>query len=61
MDTSNIGQDKAIQNPEDALKQEQGTYSDPGATAPVDQKWPIKQLPQAPGPQPFGNLSNPSR
>jgi hypothetical protein len=60
MDAGNIGQDRAIQDPEDALKKSEGVYEDVGLKVPVDQKLFIKQLPQGPSPQPFGNLSTPS-
>lgn len=55
-DASKIGQEKAIQNPEDALRQEQGVYDDAAQKLPVTEKLPISQMPMGPDPKPFGNM-----
>lgn len=56
-DTSKIGQ-SGIQDPNDAIKQKEGSYNPP--TIPDQDKLFTKQLPQVNCPVPFGNLSTPS-
>ena len=49
-DTASIGQDRAIQNPADAMP---GTYTDAVNTMPEGERLPINAMPQAPDPDPF--------
>ncbi len=53
----NIGQDKAVQDPEDAVKQEGGLYHDAVMDMSVEQRQGLDATnPQAPDPQPFQNM-----
>lgn len=52
-DTSNIGQDRPIQDPEQALQQSEGQYSDAADKLSDDQRWPSGIMPKAPDPSPF--------
>lgn len=54
----NIGQEKTVQNPTDALP---GTYKDAVESMSEADKLPTSQLPMAPAPPAFGNLSSPAK
>ncbi len=58
MDAKNIGQDKSIQNPDDAVKQEQGTYENPALKTSEADKYGYAQVPFGPGPNPFGGMKS---
>lgn len=51
VDLSNVGQDKAVQDPDDAVKRACGTYRDAATAMPESEK--IDYMPTAPDPQPF--------
>ena len=49
-DASNIGQERGVQDPADAME---GTYTDAVDKMPVEEKLPMKQMPQGPDPSPY--------
>lgn len=51
-----IGQDKGVQNPQDAIESETGKYKDSGDMLSEDDKLFVKQLPQGPEKAPFANM-----
>lgn len=53
IDAANIGQDKAIQNPQDAIRAASGVYEDAALKVAEDDRFPTKQLPQVNCPVPF--------
>lgn len=52
-----IGQDRAVQNPMDAVAKEHGTYRDNVEGMTPAQKYANLAMPAAPDPSPFANLS----
>lgn len=56
-DASNIGQDRTIQDPQDAIQRAGGTYQDPVER--VSQQQLIDYMPHAPDPNPFTNVRSP--
>jgi len=55
-DAGGIGQDRATQDPEDALKREEGKYVDAVEKVPMDQRTQESALPRGPDKRPFGSL-----
>lgn len=55
-DAANIGQDKSIQDPADAIRQQTGTYSDAVERLSEADKLPINSMPKGPDPMPFQNV-----
>lgn len=51
-----IGQDRAIQDPNDALKKSQGTYDDAASRLSEAQRFPVG--PMGPAPSPFKGTQN---
>jgi hypothetical protein len=56
IDAANIGQDKTYKDPNDAVKAATGTYEDAADALSMDEKLPVKQMPQDAGPNPFGSI-----
>jgi hypothetical protein len=56
-DASNIGQERAIQDPADAVKREGGVYEDAAAKLPQAQT--IDHMPKGTDPSPFANVRGP--
>lgn len=52
-----IGQDRAVQNPMEAVEKEHGKYRDNADGMTPSQKYANLAIPAAPDPQPFANLS----
>ncbi len=55
--TSNIGSDKAIQDPQDAIRRETGDYHDKACDIPESEKLPMGAVPMAPEKTPFRNVT----
>jgi len=53
---ANVGSDKAIQNPQEAIVRKTGMYHDRAAELADAEKLPLNQLPMAPAPTPFKGM-----
>lgn len=51
-----IGQGRAYQDPQDAIRSVTGEYHDQASEMTLEQKLPFASFPMAPAPMPFGAL-----
>lgn len=57
MTQNGAGSSAPVGDPMDAIKSKTGTYVDPVTKMPEDERLPMRPMPKAPDPAPFGNLN----